>query len=60
MIRTKKEYPYVVTTILPKGCPIGSKKRTTIRKNFLKTEEEARKEVKAWEKAGLVSGYELR
>ena len=58
--RSKKEYPYEVLTILPKGCSIGSKKRETLRKNFVKTEEEAKKEVAAWNKACLVSNYKLR
>jgi hypothetical protein len=60
MTRTKKEYPYEVLTILPKSSAIGSKNRATIRKNFVKTEEEAKKEVEAWRNSGLVSNYNLR
>ena len=58
--RNKKDYPYVVSTIIPIGDPIGSKKRETIRKNFVKTKEEAEKESAAWNRSGLVSNYKLR
>ena len=60
MRKSKSEYPFVVTTIIPKGSAIGSKKRDTIRYEFYKTMEQAQKDVDAWQRAGLISKAEKR
>ena len=53
--KSKKEYPFKVETLIPKGSVIGSKKQTTIRTVFYKDRETAQKDCDAWLKAGLLS-----
>ena len=55
MRKSKKEYPFEVITILPKGSPIGSKNKETIRHAYYKTIDQAQKDVDAWTKAGYIS-----
>lgn len=55
--RGKKEYPFMVWAIIPKGSSIGSKKKDTTRRSYHKTKESAIKEVNDWNAAGIKSNY---
>ena len=55
MMKSYKEYPYKLTTIIPKGSAIGSKKRDTIRHSYYSTIEKARGDRDAWLKVNYTS-----
>jgi len=51
----KKEYPFRVTTIIPKGTKL-SKNKAVIRNRYYKTREEAQRDADSWVNAGFTSG----
>ena len=55
MMKSYKEYPYELTTIIPKGSSIGSKKRDTIRHSYYSVIERARGDRDAWMTIGYTS-----
>ena len=55
MMKSYEEYPYELTTIIPKGSSIGSKKKDTIRHSYYPTIDKARGDRDAWMRVGYTS-----